>query len=523
MSPIRTLQPLALALGLILAPALHAQTATTSHSASWWDPNDSGWGVATLDQGNVLGPYWFTYDEQGRPAWLMGIGRPQPDGSYAGDLYRFTGTPFQQIAGTPSSDDGTRVGTVRLEFDADPQKMRFTTTIEGQSVTRALTRFNFSGNDLVCKSTASATAAMTNYTDMWWEPASSGWGINVMHLGEKIYGQWYTYENPNKPVFMTLMLERQANGSYSGKVFRQKDGGRSFKSAANTSSEPGAEEVGSASLRFLDGVRAEFDYSAGNAQGHHVLQRLQFGNTANACEVKPYVTGGNGNGGGADAVTCHPPYRIGDSRKVHTISRNGANVEDSIYIETVTGPASFNGQSGYVMQYQYPSDTRPYALSYVGNGNGTTQSFGAEAFNPATGQLLSTSLNDPSKVELTRSFKVGETLLVKYAVNWSGQGVTGRTELETTYRLLGREQVTVPAGSFNACKFEITIDEKTNTAGVLTHSQHNGFSWMDADFGRLRQDLQGTSTVTVYGTTTTTEFSGGDELLEATMNGQHRP
>ena len=523
---------LAFALALALAPTLHAYEAgDQTHSASWWDPADSGWGLATLDQGNVLGPYWFSYDEQGKPFWLMGLTLPQQDGSYSGDLYRFTGTPFSQASGGSANWPGNIVGTVRLDFDANPKKMRFTTVIDGATAVRNLTRFNFSGKDVVCKATPDARDGATNYTDMWWDPSTSGWGIHVLHVDEKLYGQWYTYEAPDRAVFMLLDLTRQADGSYAGKVYRQKDGGRPFKaSPSNQPSQPGSEEIGSASLIFLDGNRAEFDFVIGGREGHHVVQRFQVGTAANLCEVQPYDTGngggGNDDGNPSDGELCYPPYRIGDTRTVRsTGTSNGTAGAPHTYTEAITGNASFNGQNGLVQTIsgQTSAGNGIYARNYLGNGDGTIASFGAEAIDPSNGQVISTSRNDPARVEMSRRFPAGQTVSIAYGVNSTSAAGNGRTDIKTTYRLLGRESVTVPAGTFNACKFEVTIEETTNVAGVTTRTLLSGHNWTDGNFGRIRQQYEGTSTVNAFGFNTITQLTSAEELLEATMNGEHKP
>ncbi|HET9048510.1 MAG TPA: hypothetical protein VFN29_06075 [Chiayiivirga sp.] len=508
------------ALALTLAPVLHAAEPTSTHSGNWWDPADEGWGVATLDQGNILGPYWFSYDEEGRPTWLMGVGMPQADGSFAGDLYRFNGHPLQQIDG-PASTASQIVGTVKVSFPADPHTMQFSTTINGETVTRQMTRYDFGGKDVVCKGVAKATPSMTNYTDMWWEPSTTGWGINVIHLDDRIYGQWYTYEAPDKAVFLTLSLERQADGSYRGPVHRQNNGGRPFNSKAKTGSQPGAVEIGTASLIFLDGVRAEFDYVVGADEGHHVLQRFQFGNVANQCEVQPYNT--NGGGGNTDGEECYPEYALNDTRTLRSNhSTNGVQGAPVDLTETVVGTATFNGHAGFRQTSTSSANGGAYANSYVGNGQGTIMSFGAEAID-TSGQVISTSKNDPTKVELSRFFKQGETVRVDFGVDSTSAAGQTREEILSTYRLVGKESVTTPAGSFTACKLEYTLELRSDIAGMQLLTQTSGFIWADPVFGMVKQHLVGTSKVTAYGTTTTTDHVDDQELLSASMAGGQRP
>ena len=45
------------------------------HSGSWFDPANSGWGIAVVEQGEVLGGAVFTYDANGEPTWVAGFER----------------------------------------------------------------------------------------------------------------------------------------------------------------------------------------------------------------------------------------------------------------------------------------------------------------------------------------------------------------------------------------------------------------------------------------------------------------
>lgn len=45
------------------------------HSGSYFDPQNSGWGLTLTQQGEVLGGVLYTYDASGAPTWLAGFGR----------------------------------------------------------------------------------------------------------------------------------------------------------------------------------------------------------------------------------------------------------------------------------------------------------------------------------------------------------------------------------------------------------------------------------------------------------------
>ena len=79
------------------------------HTGSWFDPNNSGWGLAVTEQGDVAGGVLFTYDGAGAPTWAAGFGRDR--GSV--ELYEFTGTcPYCGARNRTSRS----VGRLNLDF-----------------------------------------------------------------------------------------------------------------------------------------------------------------------------------------------------------------------------------------------------------------------------------------------------------------------------------------------------------------------------------------------------------------------
>ena len=46
---------------------------------------------------------------------------------------------------------------------------------------------------------AAQSVPSTNFTDMWWNPTESGWGISfTQHASNQVYAVWYTYD-PREP------------------------------------------------------------------------------------------------------------------------------------------------------------------------------------------------------------------------------------------------------------------------------------------------------------------------------------
>jgi hypothetical protein len=126
-------------------PTTESLATSTNYQDLWWNASESGWGINITHQDNTLFATLFTYDAAGRDLWLvMSAGNRQGDGSYLGDLYRTTGSPFDSIPFVPlGTSDVTLAGTMRLRF-TDGNNGTLTYTYDGASVTKAITRQVFS-------------------------------------------------------------------------------------------------------------------------------------------------------------------------------------------------------------------------------------------------------------------------------------------------------------------------------------------------------------------------------------------
>jgi hypothetical protein len=254
-------------------------------SATWWDPTESGWGLFTIDQGSVIAPGWFTYDLDGEPTWFLVPGAfPQADGSYRGDILRYTGVPYPQTVAN-AANPPTVVGSASLRFDGN-DTLEFAYTINGATTARTLSRFIYGDRDIVCRASQMPLEQATHYSDLWWSPASSGWGLLVAHVGEALYATWYTYDLDGEAVFMVGATTRQPDGSYRGALLRQRDG-TPYPEIDGEPPSAGAEVVGSIELRFENGNIATFNYEIGQTSGSHAITRLQFGDTTGICEAVP--------------------------------------------------------------------------------------------------------------------------------------------------------------------------------------------------------------------------------------------
>ena len=132
-------------------PTADSRASSASYQDLWWNSAESGWGINVTHQDNTLFATLFTYDAGGRGLWLvMSAGQRQADGSYLGDLYRTTGSPFNSIPFVPlAGSDVTLVGTMRLRF-TDGNNGTLTYSYNGANVTKSITRQVFSAPVSAC-------------------------------------------------------------------------------------------------------------------------------------------------------------------------------------------------------------------------------------------------------------------------------------------------------------------------------------------------------------------------------------
>lgn len=96
-----------------------ASVAMPGISGSWYDPDwdGEGWHVMRLGDGQVL-VHWFTFDGQGRPAWLVGVGELTDDGVVVEQTAIPRGTAFGHDF-DPQAVTTPMWGTLSFEFDGD--------------------------------------------------------------------------------------------------------------------------------------------------------------------------------------------------------------------------------------------------------------------------------------------------------------------------------------------------------------------------------------------------------------------
>jgi alpha-tubulin suppressor-like RCC1 family protein len=119
----------------------------------WWASPagvESGWGLNVAHQGDILFATWFTYETGNKGLWLvMSNGTKTGNATYAGDLQRTMGPPFNTPQWVASQVTRTTVGNAMLTF-SDANNATFRYTVNGITQTKAITRLVYALPVSVC-------------------------------------------------------------------------------------------------------------------------------------------------------------------------------------------------------------------------------------------------------------------------------------------------------------------------------------------------------------------------------------
>lgn len=255
-----------------------ATTSSPSFTGLWWNPAESGWGLNTNHQGDVVFATLFTYASDGNGTWLVASGLTrQSDGSYSGPLYRTTGPPYFTVPWTSISV--SQVGTMTLRF-ASATSATLSYSFNGITVNKNIQRQVFGSPVPECTMGTGTRAGETNYQDLWWNPNESGWGVNITHQGNTLFATLFTYNNAGRDGWLVASgLARQADGSYTGPLYATT--GPPFNS--QPWSTIGVSEVGNMTFRFSAGNRGTLTYSVLGTTVVKSIERQVFGNTVPIC------------------------------------------------------------------------------------------------------------------------------------------------------------------------------------------------------------------------------------------------
>ena len=213
--------------------------------------------------------------------WLvLSSGARQADGSFEGTLHRTTGPAFYAQPWSPVAN--AEVGRMKIVFSGtNANAARLTYTVDGVAVAKDIERLRFSAKTTTCSWSAFDRSYARNFQDLWWNPAESGWGINVTHQGDILFATLFTYGEERSGVWFVMSNgARESGARYSGTLYRTTGPAFNAQPWTAVTNVP----VGTMSLDFDDGSHGKLTYTVGGVRVVKSIERLVFASPTTLCE-----------------------------------------------------------------------------------------------------------------------------------------------------------------------------------------------------------------------------------------------
>jgi hypothetical protein len=115
----------------------------------------------------------------------------------------------------------------------------------------------------------------TNYTALWINPAEAGWGFNISHQGNTLFGTLYTYDLSGNPAWYSMSNGvKQSDGSYAGDLVAS--AGPAFNTSPWNPNAVSRTFVGSMRASFTDATHGTLTYSINGSQVTKSIQPFDF-------------------------------------------------------------------------------------------------------------------------------------------------------------------------------------------------------------------------------------------------------
>ena len=162
----RHLVALFASLGIALPAA--ASTFSTDYTDLWGtqSPNENGWGINLIQQGDVIFATMFVYAADNSAHWYSASDLSSSDGTtWTATLYETRGPYFGAASFDPTSVTRMPVGTMTLTFTG-PNGGVLQYSVNGANVTKNISRFSLRGNNLSGNYLGGMTAKCANGDDI---------------------------------------------------------------------------------------------------------------------------------------------------------------------------------------------------------------------------------------------------------------------------------------------------------------------------------------------------------------------
>lgn len=226
------------------------------------------------------------------------------------------------------------------------------------------------------------SAAAVDYTDIWFNPAESGWGVNMVQSDQVMFVTFFIYGPDNKPIWYVATVSADANGNYNGALFVTTSG-TYFAQPWNPSQFAGS-AVGSVSFVPTSSYTGNLTYSITN--GPTVTKSIQR-QTLTAIPLAAAYAGAQA-GSYTNCNNKLPPYT--DFFNVNVTQISGGNLTFSFVYGsglscTMSGMYSQFGQQTTISSAQYQCSDGLKTTATISEIKATAQGIEGHFVSPDVG------------------------------------------------------------------------------------------------------------------------------------------
>ena len=144
---------------------------------------------------------------------------------------------------------------------------------------------NYAGATGTISASSGGPTSTFNVQALWWSspPGSeSGWGINIVHQGNILFGTWFTYDTDGTDLWLFMdSLQLTGTNVYSGNVYRAS--GSPFGLVPYDVSRFAASPVGTATFTFTDASNGSIRWTVNGVTQTKAITRFIYANPQPTC------------------------------------------------------------------------------------------------------------------------------------------------------------------------------------------------------------------------------------------------
>jgi murein DD-endopeptidase MepM/ murein hydrolase activator NlpD len=118
-------------------------------------------------------------------------------------------------------------------------------------------------------------AGIPNYTDLWWNAAEPGWGLNVNHQGETFFATWFTYDADGAGMWIVMPDGTGTTTRKTGTLYRATGVPLPSINGSAAANFP-VPVVGTGTFDVIDASTMRFTYMLNGVSQIKTLQRQEF-------------------------------------------------------------------------------------------------------------------------------------------------------------------------------------------------------------------------------------------------------